>query len=203
MGLLEEIRSHLPSYLSPSKQDKLFDELKKFPNNIDERMYEPSHIEGNYLCQGDAVNNMPLIFLPDKNVQKENVFIISNTCDISPENRRYYPSSILYCPIVDYEKYSYLVKEAREDEQSAKSHLETLRNQRITSRFYLPEGSQIDESIVLFDKINNCRVSYAYDEISLSEDRIFSLSLYGFYLFIFKISVHLTRFQEQIERSTP
>jgi hypothetical protein len=35
---------------------------------------------------------------------------------------------------------------------------------------------------------------------SLKQQRIFSLSNYGFYLFLFKLSIHFTRFGEAVDR---
>lgn len=201
MDLLEEIRRHLPSYLSPSKQEKLFRELDKFPDNIDQRMYAPQNISDDTIRQGDGMDNMPMIFLPDEEINKERALIISNTCDISPQNERRNPPSIVYCPVIKYDSYSRLVEDSYDSQDAAENFLRSVRNQKKTSRFYLPSGYDIPESIVLLDKANNCSARYAYDSLSINNDRAFSLSLYGFYLLIFKLSVHFTRFNEGISRS--
>lgn len=200
MDILDEIRHYLPSYLSPSKQEKLFRELDKFPDNIDSRMYQPQHISDTHICQGDGIGNMPMVFLPDETIDNETAIVISNTCDISPENERRNPPSIVYCPIIDYDKYSDIVLDYYDNIDDAENVLRELRNQKKTSRFYLPPGYKVDESIVLLDKANSCNANYVYGELDINESKLFSLSLYGFYLFIFKLSMHFTRFNEGISR---
>ncbi len=65
-----------------------------------------------------------------------------------------------------------------------------IRKQYISHIFYLPKGGQLNnDSIIFFDRINN----YPSDSIKgqeLPKRRIFTLSDYGFYLFLFKLSVH-------------
>jgi len=39
---LEDITKYLPKYLSGSAQEELFDEIKRFPDNIDQRLYTAS-----------------------------------------------------------------------------------------------------------------------------------------------------------------
>lgn len=81
-----------------------------------------------------------------------------------------------------------------------KSHLSDLRKQKITQIFYLPKGGKLfEESFVLFDKINNCENTYLNRE-KLPQQKIFTLSNYGFYLFLIKISIHFSRIREGIDR---
>ena len=80
-------------------------------------------------------------------------------------------------------------------------HINDIRKQRITNVFFLPGiNSILDDSIIQFDRICSC----SNDSISradLKNKRIFTLSNYGFYLFLFKLSLHFTRIQEKVQRN--
>ena len=67
--------------------------------------------------------------------------------------------------------------------------------------FYLPKNSALgEEAIALLDRINNCDLQKLnLDE--LTGTRLFTLSDYGFYMFLFKLSIHLTRIREGVQRN--
>jgi len=76
-----------------------------------------------------------------------------------------------------------------------------MRKQLISSLSYLPKGSKLpDECVALLDHVNSCDVSVLTQE-NVVEKRLFSLSNYGFYLFLYKLSIHFTRVREAIDRS--
>jgi hypothetical protein len=126
--------------------------------------------------------------------------VLSNTCDIAPENKRLLGPRLLYCPIISFGKYANLVS-THKGQPDPKQHLEDIRMQRISEMFYLPRNEQLGEDgIALLARINNCdaqRVSLQ----ELARDRLFTLSDYGFYFFLFKLSIHLTRIRENVARS--
>lgn len=67
--------------------------------------------------------------------------------------------------------------------------------------FYLPNISGLgEEAIALLDRITNCDLQ-KLDLDRLMESRLFTLSDYGFYIFLFKLSIHLTRIREGVSRS--
>lgn len=204
MGIFEKIRRYLPSYLAPDEEEKLFSELKGFPSNVDDRLYAPQNVSDSHIRQGDGLDDMPLVSLPDDTVKEKPVLIVSNTCDVSPENERATTPRILYCPIVDFELFSYYIKESGiyDNEGAAEDYLQHVRQQKVSSIFYLPPSPEreLEESLALMGRINNCSVEVAYENQSVSKDRIFSLGLYGFYLLVLKISIHFSRFNEGIHR---
>lgn len=53
---------------------------------------------------------------------------------------------------------------------------------------------------MFFDRINNCD-NDAMPRNDLDSRRLYSLSNYGLYLFLFKLSVHLTRIREGVDRA--
>lgn len=199
----EDIQLYLPKYLDKESRKALFSELKQFPDNIDDRMYSDFHISDNekIVYQGDGLKDLLVTNLPEKTIKHANCMILSNTCDIFLKNDRLNSINVIYAPIIDLDKYSDLLINGNVYNQSSiKSHLDSVRKQKVSHIFYLPKGKMLEnESIVFFDKVNNCSSSFL-ERDKLFDKRIFSLSQYGFYLFIFKLSIHFTRVQENINR---
>jgi len=201
MNSLEDISIYLPKYLSPGSSDKLFEELKRFPDNIDSRLYTDYLQKDRMIYQGDGLTDMLVVNLPNEKIAMAPAMVLSNTCDISPVNPRLFPSAIIYATIFNLEKYkNALLEEGIKDVDSIDSHVRDIRKQRITQIFYLPPHGMLErESIVFFDRINNCDTKYI-DFEKLKGIRLFTLSNYGLYLFLFKLSVHFTRILEGIDR---
>lgn len=203
----EEVKKYLPQYLSSTAQQELFKDLNQFPNNIDQRIYTTQLANQNNLFQGDGVQNLLYINFPSTDIGEVPGMILSNTCDIDPSNKRFMPLRMVYTPIFNLAKYEQsLIKSYVETErksiQSIKSHVADIRKQYISHIFYLSQGEKLEnDSIVFFDRLNNCP-SDSIESQSVSERRIFTLSDYGFYLFLFKLSVHFTRIRDGVSRTT-
>lgn len=56
------------------------------------------------------------------------------------------------------------------------------------------------EAVALLDRVNNCDAQ-SLNLNELTRTRLFTLGDYGFYLFLLKISIHLTRIREGVARS--
>ena len=64
--------------------------------------------------------------------------------------------------------------------------------------FYLPADDPLStEYVALLDDLHSMPVE-ALREVS---DKLFTLSMAGFYLYVFKLSVHFCRLQENIDRN--
>lgn len=202
MDLLDKIKSHIPTYLNPESKKELFEELKSFPDNIDSRMYTESNtLSDSILYQGDVINEQPLVFLPELKIFRKRVFIISNTCDIALSNERPKTPQVTYCPIIDLQAYKKMIEESSyfKSSEGLDDHLTTIRNQRMTTMFYLPEKGGYSESIVLFDSAHSIKITEEQLENMLN-NRVLKLGNYGFYLFLVKLSIHFTRIEEGINR---
>lgn len=198
---LDDIRLYLPKYLSPETEGKLFDDLKGYPENIDARMYGFIGKSDSVLYQGDGLNSMPVVILPSKESRDVPCIVISNTCDINPENEKKYAPNVVYAPVASLRKYREVLLENRVyTEQQAEDHIRSVRLQEIAQIFYLPVSQYVnEESIVLFDRVCNCEASFI-DRKKLGVARFFSLSQFGFYVFLIKLSIHFTRMQERVDR---
>jgi hypothetical protein len=201
----EEIQKYLPQYLSAPSTDQLFHDLKDFPNNLDKRLYSQSLLDTEIIYQGDGIAGMLVTSLPSKDIGEMPVMILSNTCDINPENKRYFSSRIVYAPIFQLEKYrSMLVREfvqtGKAEIDAINSHISNIRRQEITQIVYLPKNGKLKEdSIVFLDRLNNYPADLL-DASQIKARKLFVLSNYGLYLFLIKLSIHFTRTQEKADR---
>lgn len=200
MTLDDEIRIYLPKYLSAENYDTLIKELEDFPDNIDQRMYTSIADEG-LLCQGDVIKDMPYAEIDhlEMGVKNKDCIVLSNTCDIDPNNKRFFNSRIMYAPLIELDKYKKVLLDHGVSEQQINGHINSIKEQRVSQILYLPKSQSFDESIVFLDKVINIDHRYI-DRVTLNDRRLVSLSDYGFYMLLFKISVHFSRLQENVVR---
>lgn len=198
---LEEIKLYLPKYLSTSSEQNLFENLSDFPKNISSRIYSTRHLSDDLIFQGDALEGLLVINLPDPTIRETKSVVLSNTCDTDLQNVRMYPSSICYSPIFNLNKYIEKLKAKKiASPQKINEFTSQIKNQRISQIFFLPKGGKLtSDSFIFFDKINSCDNNSISRE-GLSSKRLFSFSNYGFYLFLFKLSMHFSRIREDIDR---
>ena len=197
---LEEIKLFLPKYLSAERTNILLTELDQFPDNIDEKMYVVATELTEKVLQGDGINSVPVINLPDRAIREVPVMIISNSCDNDLSNARFFESRLCYCPILRLNKYKERLLEKGIEPSKVENHIGAIRKQEIAQIFYLPEGPGLEgERIVFFNNLISCDADYIYRSYA-NENRLFRLSDYGIYMFIFKLSVYFTRITEGIER---
>lgn len=197
----DNIKRYLPQYLSIDAQSDLFHELRQFPENIDERMYAQSHNQIAEILQGDGIKDLLVVVLPKTDAKKLPCIIVSNSCDIQHRSGRFDSIRMLYAPIMKLERYedSLRAKSSKSPEAIAQ-HITEIRSQRTSNTFYLPTGAALDyEAFVRLDAIQNGPPDQI-DHEEIAERRLFSLSNYGFYLFLFKISIHFTRIRESHDR---
>lgn len=199
MKIFEEWDIRLPSYLSEDTAKELFQDLKDYPNNLG-RIYT-SLINGAYLYQGDGVRGLPMIHLPDTKIEQFPVLVISNTCDTDPENKRFDSPRLIYCPIVKLDRYRRFLESKKISSTRIDQYFASIRGQEITTRFYLPVGVGLNEECVAFlDNVINCSANELPAE-DVKKNRIFSLSQYGWYILLIKLSIHFTRVREGVNRS--
>lgn len=201
MRITDDISIYLPRFLSSESTRVLFDCLKDFPHSIDERFYTSFLKEQDLIYQGDGIKNMLVINIPDPQIRPAPSIILSNTCDIDPNNIRPFQTNVLYSPIFNLKKYLEKLKSTSSKTTNyIDDHIKAIKRQEVTQIFYLPSlRNQIDESIVFLDRVCNCPNDILERE-SILNDKIFTLSDYGAYLFLLKLSIHFTRIQDRVER---
>jgi hypothetical protein len=196
----DEIKKYLPKYLSPEATEKLFQDLKDFPENIHKRLYGDVLENENDVFQGDGIVDLPVVNLPDEIVRNGKVMILSNTCDISLDNKRIFFPRIMYCPILRLSKFIEMLRKRGITNERINQFVNVIKKQEVSSIFYLPQGGNLEEDyIAILENVNNCDIKVIQKE-EIKKRRLFSLSNYGFYLFLFKLSIHFTRIREAVER---
>lgn len=193
MTSFEDIKRYLPQYLSDSDAKQLFSALKDFPNNIDERFYNSYNLDDNILYQGDCLKDIPAFYLPDTRSKLSQSMAISNTCDMDLHNKRLWNTRILFSQIILLEKLEKVLYQ-KFSEDRISNYISSLRKQQITNAFYLPKSKNLDEAVAFFDYTNSFDINFV-DRESLKEKRLVSLSNYGFYILLLKLSIHFTRIQ--------
>lgn len=199
---LDKIDLYLPQYLSSGDKDALRKELSAFPTDgTKDTIYTSALKDAAFLLQGDGVKGVPYINYPDTTVKPVSGILLSNTCDMSIENKRVNSCRVMFAPLLDYSLYSQKVYECF-SRDTAESHLRDLRKQYITQAMFLPKGGGLEkDSIVFFDRAISLPLSESLVK-EFCQNKIFTLSNFGFYLFLLKISIHFTRIQEKINRAT-
>lgn len=209
MNLFDNSYLFLPQYLSDVDKDALKDELKKFPlDGTKGNIYSYEFIDSQYLLQGDGIADVEYLSFPDTRIKNLAVIILSNTCDISIENqeRRFNDCRILYAPLIRFDKYEELLRRnypEGKDLSRIESHLQDIKSQFVTQALYLPKDyNALDyDSIVFFDRAISIPLN-KHIANKMCSNRKFSLSNFGFYLFLLKLSIHFTRIKEKINRNS-
>ena len=192
MELTEDIRVFLPHWLNAADARALWAQLKQFPRKMD--YFATSHVDGE-LLQGDAWRGFA-VFRPElARLQPCVGFVLSNSCDVSPENKRALPVRAAFAPLVSVEKYIALLSGLK-PAAMVQAQLDALRRQEVTSVMYLPPppGGEFGESLALLDDLHS---EYVHAFLgSESRQRMFRLSQAGHYVLLLKLAIHFTRVQD-------
>ena len=199
---LEDIEVYLPKFLSADSKQALFEGLRQFPDNIDSRLYTNRLRDDRIVYQGDGIRGLPFLIMPELKTRPVDAIIISNSCDIDPKNIRLFRSKVVYAPMLKLENYRNMLLRKGVPAPEINSHIESIRRQEITQAFFLPaQGPLKQDSFVLLDRLISCDNEFI-DRNVLHQSRLFSLSDYGHYLFLVKISMHFCRLHEGVDRGT-
>jgi hypothetical protein len=197
----EEIKIYLPKYLSADSKNALLDALREFPDIDAEKFYTSKLADTSIYYQGDGVRGFIYMQLPETETKVVNALLLSNTCDMASENVRLFKNRVVYAPILKLELYEKVLNESGVSPEKIADHIASIKNQQITQIFYLPRyNDHVCESLVFFDQVLNISPDYFADSTDIQQRRIFSLSNFGHYLLLFKLSFHFCRFQDKIDR---
>ena len=192
----ESLRDQIPYYLTTDQKDSLIKALKDFP--VETNYYFNAYQDE--LLQGDAWTKLQLRRF--ENGEKESILgiILSNTCDVAPENKRDFPVNITFAPLIPLPAYVSLLGQAGVNPSQIQDKVTSIKEQKVTSIFFLPSGGGLQEDhIALLDQIYTMPAKVF--ELETAKSKLFTLSLIGFYLFVFKLSVHFCRFHENVTRA--
>jgi hypothetical protein len=196
----DELRQFLPTFLSQGSQKAFVDEIKYFLMSQPKPFYTSALANAAILFQGDGLNGLPIINLPDPKIKTGSALLLSNTCDMDPSNRRLFDSSLTYAPIFSLQRYlGLLLRQFSKDRID--SHESDIRQQLITQIFFLPKGGKLQEdSIVFLDRIVSAQSTTVHLE-NVPQGRLFTLSDFGAWLLALKLSIHFCRIRDQVDRN--
>lgn len=203
MNTYPNFQDQIPYYLTLEQKEGLAKALKDFPDNTNYYLsstYCTDDITKNVL-QGDICKELEVNIVKEGEVSQKKVtgIILSNSCDISQDNKRRLAIRGLFSPLLNLENYISLLKKSGAPKQSIKQTVEDLKNQKISNIIYFPQSDDFPESIALLDNIHILKKEQL-DNIISQNNKSKTLSQVGFYILLFKISVHFCRFHENIAR---
>jgi len=190
------IEAHIPYYLTREQKEGLTKALNDFHERPIE--YYASQHE-NEMLQGDGWIGLQVLHFNDGVRKNIKGIILSNSCDISTENKRELPTNITFAPIIKLDNYAAILKQAGLKDVQIEGKLESIKNQNVTNIFYLPSGGTLDSDYIALLSDLHSIPSQAFGQIA-EREKIFTLSMVGFYLFVLKLSVHFCRFHENVTR---
>ncbi len=194
------LRDHIPYYLTQNQKEGLRRAPEDFSQKGESASYYTTHHQGE-LLQGDGWDALEIVQFKDTRRISTKGILLSNTCDMDFANKRERPPNIVFAPLISLSRYRELLTSQCLPVDVISSKIESIRRQEVTSIFYLPKGGELfDEYIAYFDDIHTIPVDY-FDCLDC-EQNLFTLSQFGFYMFLFKISVHFCRFHENVVRDS-
>ncbi len=196
----DALRQQIPYYLTAAPAQKvLLDELKKLIEGAENGYFIPTGNDGYTaeMLQGDGWRGFQVFSFKSGSVSPARGIVLSNSCDVSRDNARVVPPRVIFAPIVKLSKVVERFKAHGLDETRIASRLTDIKAQRITNIFYLPMDGVLDEDhVALLDDVHSMPVEIHHQ----NAEKLFTLSMAGFYLFVFKLSVHFCRLHENVER---
>jgi len=173
------IKELFPS-ITESTKEQIKSAIKQF--NVHPQLLYQS-ISDETIYQGDIIKEIQFVTLISYNKYSKKTLsgmLISNTCDYV--NREL----ILIAPIYPF---NYI-----KDRYKNRSFVESLKMNTIYDKFYLPNYKKDNDYVVDFSGINSVKADYLLDSIKNNKiTKIMSLSQYGFYFFLTKLTVYLMR----------
>lgn len=190
--IFEQSKVSFPPYLFAEEKRELFSELLKFPENTSFYSNREEHREE--ILQGDGWNGFTVIRFQTGERRTVSGAILSNSCDIDPQHVRSLPGNVLFAPLIELQKYINLLRASGKSDDQIEAVISAIKKQHVTNIFYLPEcPGSIPESLILLDDIH---AQPFKDFNEQPRKSLFTLNMYGFYIFLIKLSIHFTRFSE-------
>lgn len=209
---VETLEKYLPAYLNSDSKNSLL----KFLNSDFDKNLTSSEVylteTKDYFMQGDIFLNIPFLRITEKEPLISDALMISNTCDVDRNNvRKTQEINFNFIQIFRLRETIEGLKKKNISSDSIRSFENDIRKNQISNCFYLPACKsesghiQFEESYACFDKTSCYSPNFIYknykDHETKQRRRAISLTNYGFYLLIVKMSIHFCRLKEGDIRS--
>lgn len=198
----ENLKDQIPYYLtSATAQKELVENIEAIMGGAQTGYYlnAAQDAYADERLQGDGWRGLPLFSFASGERQEVRGILLSNTCDVSLENDRTLPPKLVFAPIIKLSAIEARFASRGISSAQVADKIAAIKQQIATSVFYLPAGGPLEEDYVaLLDDVHSAPVSAHEND---NREKLFTLSMAGFYLFVFKLSVHFCRLQENVNRS--
>lgn len=197
----ETLIQQIPYYLTAEDQKVLLDELKAISCGGTAK-YLLSTCRDSFkemMLQGDGWRGFQLFLFETGERRSVRGIVLSNSCDVDPNNPREVPARVVFAPLVKLAVFKALLNASGIGADRVDDKIAAIKAQKTSNIFYLPAGGVLEEDyIVRFDEAHNMPV--AAHTASSDREKLFTLSNTGFYMLVFKLSVHFCRLQEKVNR---
>jgi len=178
----------------PSISEGVFQELRSYLKEnpqLEKWVYAPSVFS--HLAQGDIVEALPACFIDSAgDVKKAKApvpaILLSNTCDMSVDAGSPRKPKYTIVPLFPFEETRYDAEKIRD-----------IKGNTLSDILYLPNIPSLKGNYIA-QLDTACSVSSDYVHNALKKQKRSSLSRNGYYFFMAKLSLHLTRPENDVER---
>ena len=201
---LDTLQQHIPHYLTSEDKKVLVGELNAIAsgNAVDYTLSSFRDSFEDVMLQGDGWTGFRLFDFESDELRSVRGLVLSNSCDVDLNNTRDVPSRVIFAPLVKLASYERLLITNGIDRSKVEEKVRSIRAQKTSNVFYLPAGGGLEEDyIVRLDEVHSMPVSVHGGD--RSRQKKFTLNNTGFYMLVFKLSVHFCRLQEKVGRREP
>ena len=197
----ERLQHQIPYYLAAEDRRVLIEELEAISSGgtADYTLSDYNNSFTHTMLQGDGWSGFQFFRFDIGKLHSVRGLVLSNSCDVDPENKRDLPARVIFTPLVKLSIYERLLYNSKIPKERIEDKINSIKAQETTSIFYLPAGGPLEEDYVArFDEAQS--MPLAARDKSNGSAKLFTLSNVGFYMLVFKLSVHFCRLQENINR---
>jgi hypothetical protein len=197
----DQISKSLPHYLSAADKSLLVKELEAISSGGDGNYYLSAYNDQftNDVLQGDGWQGFDVFLFESGTRRNVRGIVFSNSCDVDPTNKRELSPRIVFAPLTKLSSLETVLKRKGVAEEKINAQFLAIRAQKNTGYFYLPKGGVLQtEYLVRLDDVHSVPINIHLK--NQERKKLFTLSNAGFYMFVFKLSVHFCRLQENVQR---
>lgn len=196
----ENLKEQIPHYLTDHDKKQLIEELKAILSGENNSFILSDYNDNfeNEMLQGDGWSPFSIYEYRSSQLVTVRGLVLSNSCDISVENKRDIPNNLTISPIVKLAVFEKVLERRGVDKEKIAAKMEAIRHQRVSNILFLPSGGKLDDdSIVRFDECHSLPIP---DLKEGKHNKLFTLSNTGFYILALKLSFHFCRLHEDVQR---
>ena len=198
----DSLRQQIPYYLTAENRRVLVDELNAISSG-QKVNYILSNAHNEFvdtMLQGDGWRGFEVFSFVSGKRHSVRGIVLSNSCDVNPENRRDLATRVTFAPLVKLSAYRSMLKRSGIDPAKIRDKIAAIKAQRTNSIFFLPAGGSLKaDYLIRFDEVQSMPLE-AHEKCG-NREKLFTLSDTGFYMLIFKLSIHFCRLQEDVKRN--